>query len=41
LSLEGDRALPESFKQRYGSIKIGDRGGIITKDTPLSFTVNG
>ena len=40
LSLEGDRALPESFKQRYGSIKIGDRGGIITKDTPLSFTVN-
>ncbi|NRA15512.1 MAG: TauD/TfdA family dioxygenase [Oceanospirillaceae bacterium] len=41
LSLEGDRALPECFKQRYGSIKIGDRGGIITKDTPLSFTVNG
>ena len=41
LSLEGDRALPESFKQRYGSIKIGDRGGIITKDTQLSFTVNG
>ncbi|EPJ54093.1 MAG: taurine catabolism dioxygenase TauD/TfdA [Osedax symbiont Rs2] len=41
LSLEGDRALPECFKQRYGSIKIGDRGGIITKDTPLSFTVDG
>ena len=31
LSIEGDRELPESFKQRYGSIKVGDRGGIIIK----------
>ena len=41
LSLEGDRALPECFKQRYGSIEIGDRGGIITKNTKLSFTIDG
>lgn len=39
LSLEGDRALPECFKARYGSIEIGNRGGIITKDTRLSFTL--
>lgn len=35
LSLEGDRPLPECFKQRYGSIEIGDRGGIITNETKL------
>ena len=35
LSVEGDRPLPESFKQRYGSIKIGNRGGIITAQTRL------
>lgn len=35
LSPEGDRVLPECFKQRYGSIEIGNRGGIITKDTKL------
>lgn len=35
LSLPGDRALPEVFKQRYGSIEIGDRGGIITPGTRL------
>lgn len=29
LSIEGDRELPESFKQRYGSIEVGNRGGII------------
>ena len=33
LSLPDDRALPISFAQRYGSIKIGDRGGIITQNT--------
>jgi hypothetical protein len=36
LSVPGDRPLPECFKQRYGSIEIGDRGGIITKDTRLN-----
>lgn len=36
LSPEGDRPLPEVFKQRYGSIEVGNRGGIITKHTVLS-----
>lgn len=35
LSIDGDRALPACFKERYGSIKIGNRGGIITKGTRL------
>ena len=36
LSVPGDRPLPECFKQRYGSIEIGNRGGIITKGTKLN-----
>jgi Taurine catabolism dioxygenase TauD, TfdA family len=36
LSVEGDRPLPDCFKQRYGSIEIGNRGGIITKGTKLN-----
>ncbi len=35
LSLPGDRALPVCFKQRYGSIEIGNRGGIVTAQTKL------
>ncbi|MDD9922663.1 MAG: TauD/TfdA family dioxygenase [Boseongicola sp.] len=35
LSIPGDRALPPSFSERYGSIEIGNRGGIITKGTRL------
>ena len=35
LSLPGDRPLPPSFAQRYGSIEIGNRGGIITPETRL------
>ncbi len=35
LSIDGDRPLPEYFKQRYGSIDIGNRGGIITEQTRL------
>ena len=35
LSLPGDRELPESFRQRYGSIDVGNRGGIITEATTL------
>lgn len=35
LSIEGDRELPDSFRQRYGSIEIGNRGGIITSGTKL------
>ncbi|MBN9220498.1 MAG: TauD/TfdA family dioxygenase [Mesorhizobium sp.] len=36
LSVPGDRPLPECFKQRYGSIEVGDRGGIIVKGTRLN-----
>ena len=36
LSMPDDRPLPEYYKQRYGSIEIGNRGGIITKETKLS-----
>ena len=35
LAVPGDRPLPEAFKQRYGIIEIGNRGGIITKGTRL------
>lgn len=40
LSIEGDRELPESFKQRYGSIKIGDRGGIDIKGIKLNAPID-
>jgi len=36
LSMQNDRPLPECFKQRYGSIEIGNRGGILTKGTTLN-----
>ena len=35
LSLAGDRALPPCFVQRYGSIEVGNRGGIVTAETTL------
>ena len=35
LSIPGDRPLPEIFRQRYGSIEPGNRGGIITRHTKL------
>ena len=35
LSIEGDRELPPCFEERYGSIEVGNRGGIITKETKL------
>lgn len=35
LSLPGDRPLPHCFAQRYGTIEIGNRGGIITAGTRL------
>ncbi len=28
LSVPGDRALPEVFAQRYGTVTVGDRGGV-------------
>lgn len=36
LALPDDRPLPPVFKQRYGQIDIGDRGGIIVHDTKLN-----
>ena len=33
LTLPGDRLLPPVFAQRYGSIEVGDRGGIVVTDT--------
>ena len=41
LSIEGDRPLPECFADRYGSIEIGDRGGIITERTTLHAPIDG
>lgn len=35
ISVADDRLLPECFKQRYGSIEVGNRGGIITDKTSL------
>ena len=35
LALPEYRPLPQSFAARYGSITIGDRGGIETKETVL------
>ncbi|MEM9521685.1 MAG: TauD/TfdA family dioxygenase [Actinomycetota bacterium] len=32
LSMPGDRELPPIFASRYGSITVGDRGGIIVED---------
>lgn len=40
LSLPGDRPLPEVYKQRYGTIDIGDRGGIITPHTKLTLPID-
>lgn len=31
LSVPGDRSLPECFEERYGSIEVGNRGGIYTR----------
>lgn len=35
LSMQGDRPLPGVFTERYGSVEIGNRGGIITDQTRL------
>lgn len=40
LSPEGDRELPKCFEQRYGSIEIGNRGGIVTEETVLSAPID-
>jgi hypothetical protein len=35
LSLPGDRRLPPVFAQRYGTVDVGVRGGIVVADTEL------
>ena len=35
LSVPGDRPLPDIFATRFGSVEVGNRGGIITPDTKL------
>ncbi len=35
LAAPGARALPPAYAERYGSVEIGDRGGIICKGTRL------
>ncbi|MEX2466253.1 MAG: TauD/TfdA family dioxygenase [Gemmatimonadota bacterium] len=40
LSPEGDRELPKCFEQRYGSIEVGRRGGIVTEKTVLSAPID-
>lgn len=39
LAPKGGRPLPPAFAQRYGSLTPGDRGGIVVKDTVLTFTL--
>lgn len=39
LAPAGARELPPDYAQRYGSITPGDRGGIITKETKLTFVL--
>ena len=40
LSMPGDRALPECFRERYGSIEIGNRGGIVVDETKLNAPIS-
>lgn len=40
LAPQDGRALPECFAPRYGSVTPGDRGGIITRQTRLSFVLD-
>jgi hypothetical protein len=39
LAPQGARSLPPSFAQRYGSLKVGNRGGIVTDNTVLQFAL--
>ena len=40
LAVPGDRPLPSVFAQRYGSVEVGNRGGVITKETVLHAPVD-
>jgi Taurine catabolism dioxygenase TauD, TfdA family len=41
LSIPGDRPLPEEFASRFGSIEIGNRGGIIVSGTEMCIPWDG
>lgn len=38
--MSGGRQLPPRFAQRYGSLEVGNRGGIITEHTVLSAPID-
>jgi len=40
LAPQGGRPLPPAFAARYGSLTPGDRGGIVVRDTVLTFTLD-
>ncbi len=40
LSLPGDRELPPTFSQAYGCLKVGERGGVLTKETVLNVPID-
>ena len=39
LAPTGARELPPAYAQRYGSLTPGDRGGIVTRETTLTFVL--
>jgi len=41
LSIPGDRPLPDCFAERFGSVTVGDRGGIFVPGTTLSAPIDG
>ncbi len=41
LSVPGDRPLPEIFASRFGTVEIGNRGGIIVRGTTPTIPWNG
>ncbi len=40
LACHGARPLPPVFAQRYGSVQIGDRGGIVLRDTAFRVPID-
>jgi len=40
LSVPNDRELPPSFAQRFSTVNIGDRGGVIVEGTKLQVTID-
>ena len=36
LSIPGDRPLPPVFATRYGTVEVGNRGGIVVPGTELN-----